>query len=372
MYLQRFDPSAIDPLFLVNRKDELDWLAGAVSDYLRDPDPKARGPLSFCILGEKGAGKTILTRAALRQARTEFSDRAIFVEADCRRFRSARAVIDAIAKNVVEALDDLKRAAIVVSNELVATANVLAMITRFEDAELNIVHQHLVQFKAATGLKGERSLLREINLSFNLSLDLSTSTSRQLSGKVRFDEMRLCQSLAALFEDIRRCDIDVVLYIDNMDELSHDYKTEDERKRTRRDTEVLLALHTASIVSIFNMRTYYGGILPREIANRRVLRRMPPPELLRILEKRLEPVHADVKRAVETPAAKETIAKIAQFAPTPLAFLTWFKVLFEDDALAVDKLDAGTTRFLEAHYSTLPVDVLRSVVAAFAKPDERH
>jgi Cdc6-like AAA superfamily ATPase len=106
-FLRRFDPSAIDPLYLVDRQDDLDWLAGAVSDYLRDPDPKAHGHLSFCILGEKGVGKTIFTRAGLRQARVQFSDRAIFVEADCRRFRTAKSVIDAIAKDVVAALGSM-------------------------------------------------------------------------------------------------------------------------------------------------------------------------------------------------------------------------------------------------------------------------
>jgi Cdc6-like AAA superfamily ATPase len=109
MFLQRFKPSAIDPLYLVNRQVDLDWLVGAISTYLSDPDPRARGPLSFCVLGEKGVGKTILTKAALWKLRGQFSDRAIFVEADCRRFRTAKQVIDVIAKGVVEALDDLRR-----------------------------------------------------------------------------------------------------------------------------------------------------------------------------------------------------------------------------------------------------------------------
>jgi hypothetical protein len=75
MFLQRFKPSAIDPLYLVNRQVDLDWLVGAISTYLSDPDPRARGPLSFCVLGEKGVGKTILTKAALWKLRGQFSDR---------------------------------------------------------------------------------------------------------------------------------------------------------------------------------------------------------------------------------------------------------------------------------------------------------
>lgn len=369
MFLRRFDPFAIDPQLLVNRRADLDWLAGAVTDYLNDPDPKARGPLSFCILGEKGVGKTILTRAALLEPQKQFSDRTIFVEADCRRFRTAKELIDAIAKDVVAALDRLLHAGTAVSNELMSTAQVLAAITRFDDAELKEVHLHLEQFKAATSLKGERSLLRVLKLDFQISIDLSISTSRELSGKVRFDEMRLCNALAALFKDIRQSGVDVVLYIDNMDELSHHYRTAEDREKVRRDTEVILALCSAPIVFIVNMRTYYSGILPREIANRRVLRRLPEGELLAILEKRLGPERPEVKRAAENPILKRTLAKVAGRAPTPLAFLMWFKALFEENALSEEKLADGVTRFLETYYSTLPIEVWRRVVAAFAQPD---
>jgi hypothetical protein len=369
MFLRRFDPFAIDHLFLVNRKADFDWLTGAISEYLRDPDPKARGPLSFCVLGDKGAGKTILTRAAMHQARVDFSDRAIFVEADCRRFRTAKGVIDVIAKNVVAALDELRRTGTPVSNELMSTAQVLAAITRFDEAEIKDVHQHVEQFKAATSLKGEQWLLRALKLDFQISIERSSSTSRELSGKVLFDEMRLCNALVALFKDIRNNDIDVVLYIDNMDELSHHLQTPEDRQKVRRDTGVLLTLRDAPVIFVVNMRTYYSGILPREIANRRVLDRLPEGELLAILAKRLEPERPEVKSAVQDAAVKAALARIASFAPTPLAFLTWFKALFEAGALSKDKLDAGVTSFLGTYYSTLPVDVWRRVVAAFAQPE---
>lgn len=368
MFLRRFNPTTIDPLYLVNRATDLDWLGGAVSDYLRDADPRAHGPLPFCILGEKGVGKTIFTRAALRQAREQFSDRAIFVEVDCRDFRTAKAAIDAIAKNVVEALDDLRGTGTPVSSELMSTAQMLAAITRFDDAELKDVHQHLVQFRAATSLKGEQALLRVLKLDFQISIERSISTTSELSGKVRFDEMRLCRALAALFEDIRRSDIDIVLYIDNMDELSHHFQTAEERQKARRDTEVLLALREARIIFIVAMRTYYSGILPREIANTHILGRLPIGELLAILEKRLDLERPEVKQAVGD--LKAIVVKVANRAPTPLAFLTWFKALFEAGALSEEKLEAGVTEFLERSYATIPAGVWQRVVAAFAHPDD--
>jgi len=370
MFLGRFDPSAIDPRLLFNRQEDLDWLVEAISDYLRDPDPSARGALSFCIVGEKGVGKTILTRAALLRLRQDFSDRAIFVEADCRYFHRAKDVIDVLARSVVLQLDEFRRLEPKrVPDELMATAQTLAAITRFEEAELKVVREHLEQFKAALNLKGEHSLLNQLKLDFQIEIERSSSTSREFSGKVRFDEMRLCRALGALFEDIRRSGIDVVVYIDNMDELSHHYRTEAEREKARHDTDALLLLRDARVVFIVNMRTYYLGILPREMTNRRILRRLAEDELHGILRKRLESLKPEIKKAADTPNAKKLLARLAKAAPTPLAFLIWFKVLFEAGALSEEKLEAGVTSFLETYYATLPASVMRSVIKAFQPPE---
>jgi Cdc6-like AAA superfamily ATPase len=368
MFLRRYDASAIDPLFLVNRQAELDWLYGTLSTYLTDPDPTARGRLAFCILGEKGVGKTILTRAALYRARQDYSDRALFLEVDCRRHRSARHVIDAIAMAKVTALYDMKATGTAVSNELLATAQVLATITRFEEADLRDIHQYVEPFKVAANLKGDHALLKALNLSFQVSIERSSST-RDLAGKVRFDEPRLCDALSSLFHDIRAGGLDVVLYLDNMDELSHHYSTADELQKVRSDTEVLLRLHAAPIILVLNMRTYYSGILPREIANRRVLRNLPVPELLLVLDKRLEGELPAVKQRVEEATTRDATRRLADMAPTPLAFLSWFKTMFEEDALSVEAHASGATRFLDTFYSTTPEAVWKSIADAFATPD---
>jgi hypothetical protein len=369
MFLRRFDPFAIDPLFLVNREADFDWLFGTLSTYLTDPDPSARGRLSFCILGEKGVGKTILTRAALHRARQAYSDRALFLEVDCRLHRSAKQVIDAIAKVAVTALYEMKATGTAISNELLATAQVLATITRFEDAELRVIHQHLEQFKAAVNLKGEQALLKALTLSFQISLERSSSTTKELTGKVRFDEPRLCDALSSLFQDIRASGLDVVLYIDNMDELSHHYSTTEELQKARRDTEVLLALRAAPIIFVVNMRTYYSGILPREIANRRVLRNLPVADLLSLLEKRLGGEVPAVKQKIEETTAKTAIRRLASTAPTPLAFLNWFKAMFEEDALSVEAHAEGSARFVDTYYSTVPEAVWKVIADAFATPE---
>ena len=132
---------------------------------------------------------------------------------------------------------------------------------------------------------------------------------------------------------------------------------------------MLLALRDAPIIFVLNMRTYYSGILPREIANRRVLRRLPVAELLSMLEKRLGGETPEVKQKVEDATVKEAVRRLASTAPTPLAFLSWFKAMFEENALSVEAHADGCTRFLDTYYSTVPEAVWKVIADAFAAPD---
>lgn len=368
LFLKRFDPALVDPLLLVDRQDDADWLVDGLSTYLGDPEP--HGAVSFCITGEKGVGKTILTRAALRRLRARFSDHTVFVDVDCRRLRSGREVFDAVAQAVVDGLSDLKEATAPISEELLATARVLATITRFDDVELKVIHEHLEQYKVALGLRGDRSLLRSLGYNFGISLERSVKTARDLTGRIRLEEHRLCRSLCALFQDIRDANLDVVLYLDNLDELRHSYRSADERDRVWLDTEAILGLREANIALVLNMRSYYSGILPREVSNRRVLRGLPHDELLAIVKCRLEQERAEIKTAMAEPACQAMLRELAEVAPTPLAFLTWLKFLFEEGMLTPEGIAPGLSRYLQAYYSNLPESTLRKVAKAFEEPDQ--
>lgn len=366
MYIPFFNPSAVEPGLLHNRKNELAWLVDPISTYLRDADRDVRRSLSFCVTGEKGVGKTILTKAALQRVRRDFSGSAIFVEADCRLLHAAKDVIDSLARSVVYQLEEYRSAfPKEVPGELMATAMILNTLTRFDEIDLKEVHQHVVQFKAAASLKGDHVFLKALKLDFGIEVNRSSSVSRELTGKVRFDELRLCKLLAALFEEIRRAGINVVVYIDNMDEIHHHYLKEGEREKARHETTTLLQLREAPIIFIVAMRTYYRGVLPREMTNRCNLRRLTEEEHHGILQKRLEQVPLDVQKAAEDSGVKKTVARLAKGAPTPLAFLTWFKDLFERGALTDEKLDEGITEFLGTYYSWLPPEVWRKVVPRF-------
>lgn len=369
MFFARLNPDDVDPLHLVNRDAEIRWAYGLIEAHLKSPDPAGKARLAFCVLGDKGVGKTIFTRAVLQRARASFSDRAIFIEADCRRMRDVRRLIGVIAQETVLQLLEMKESGERVSTELVATAQVLNALCRFDETELKNAHAHVEQFKAAAKLGGSQSLLKVLQADFQISVERTSSATTEMTGKVRFDEDRLCSALRALFEDIRASDIHVVLYLDNMDEAHHHYLTDEERKRARRDTNALLRLHDAPIVMILNMRTYYSGVLPREMARVRVLKPLPSQVLLQILDARIKEEPQELRMRMLDTTVKAAVEQLARMAPTPLAFLRWILVLFENDALSPTELARGVTEYLESHFSTEPTHVWRSVVAAFKTPD---
>jgi hypothetical protein len=366
MFLRHFDPSAVNARLLVNRKQDFDWIVQRLSTYLKDPGP--HDGLGFCVMGEKGSGKTILTRAAIRKLREDFSDRTVFLEVNCRELRSAKAVFAAIAVATVESLHSLRQASAKVPNELLASAQILATITRFDEAELKVVHEHIEQYKIAVGLQGQRALLDALNVSFGISLERSEKTVRQLNGRVLFDEQRLCKAVCALFRDIREAGFEIVLYLDNLDELRHTYRTAEERERVRLDVEALLLVREAPIGLVVNVRTYFSGILPREITNRRVLRRMSDADLLQTVEQRLNGELADVKASFGEAALKAELQKLARVAPTPLALLQWFKFLFEEELIAPGRLNDGLDQYLETSYTSVRRETLKKVAEAFDEP----
>ena len=57
MFLQKFDPASVNPLLLVDRTLDLQWLNTRLTVYLKSVPP--HNGTSFVVIGDKGSGKTI-------------------------------------------------------------------------------------------------------------------------------------------------------------------------------------------------------------------------------------------------------------------------------------------------------------------------
>ncbi len=366
MFFDRFDPSDNDPRHLVGRDRDRRWLRELLSRYLGlEGPPTGR---AVCLSGEKGVGKSILTRSVLEELRADHSSRTLFLSVDCRSCHERRGVLSAVANAIVRELDSLRRATADVPGPLLANAQLLSTIARFDDCSLQVAHEQVRQYKVATELSGGRNLLGVLKLQFGLSLELTDKQVQSLSGAVRFDDQGLLDALDALFRDIRGQGFDVVLYLDNIDELRHEYRTDELREKVRRDVEGILSLTRSPIALVLNVRTYYSGVVPREIGNRRVLRPLAADALCRILDQRVVGERDAVRAAFADPVTQGVVQQLAACAPTALAIRRWVKVLFEDDLLTPALLSEGFETFLESYYASVEVDALRAVARAFPAP----
>jgi hypothetical protein len=364
-FLNYLSPASVAPEDMVNRESEELWLRAGLESYLQTPD-KSRGR-AFCIIGEKGVGKSILTRKVIAGLREVHAATTLFLIVDCRRFRDQHGVYGEVARQAVSQLafrQDVDRA-------LVANAHVLATIAGFDAVERRELHEHLVQHQMASNLQSGR-LLRYLGATFNISLGLSRKSRETLEGKVRFDGHRLREAVVDFFQDVREhAGIDVVLYLDNIDELDHDaIRSEEGRLRVRKETDGLLGLAHAPIGLILNMRTYFASILTREVDNPRVLRRMAPADHIALVQRRLSHEAGDVQAELRGEAAMSGLRQLATVAPTPLALLEWFRYLCERDLHGSEDFLVGLRGMLDDYFASLPIKVIERVAALFEDPDE--
>ena len=205
---------------------------------------------------------------------------------------------------------ELRALGLIVKDALVDTAKILVALTGFDDVELKGVHEHIEQFKSAIQLGGRQSFLKCLTASFSISLERSEKTVESMTGKVKFDVARLAEAINALFEDISEQGYDVVLYLDNLDELHHEYRNAAARDAVRNDVAALLSLRKSPIVLVVNVRTYFSSILGREFPYRRVIARMSDDDLLNTAYLRLADEPSDVRAILTDSGCRAAALKL--------------------------------------------------------------
>ena len=369
LFLTYLKPASVDPNDLVDREADEGWLRAGLDSYLSVADPDYGR--AFCIHGEKGVGKSILTRKVLGDLRELHAATTLFLTVDCRRFRDQRGVYRELARQAVNQLGSMRSLNPRVDEALISTARVFETIASFDSAQRSEIHEQLVQHKAALNLKGERKLLGLLELSYDISVGRSSKTAKTLTGSVQIDDGRLREMVIDFFADVRaHAGVDVVLYLDNIDELDHDALLESDTQllRVRAETDALLGLSQAPIGLVLNMRTYCASILTREIVDVRVLGRMSAADHVAMLDRRLERESEASRGLLSAEHVRATINHLGELARTPLAFLIWFKFLCEQGDAWETPLD-HLTRVLAIRFPTVNRDTLTRVATRFGQPD---
>ncbi|MEM9453002.1 MAG: hypothetical protein AAGF11_02400 [Myxococcota bacterium] len=375
VYLSKFRPTDVRPELLVDRDDAAEWLEHSISAYLADRDPE-QGQ-GFCVLGSKGVGKSILTRAVLQKLKEVHAATTLFVEVDCRGALRQRKVLKQVVEQVHAELYKMNRyGSPGASRELLASAAVLKTLASFDQVERKTVHEHLTEFKAAAGADGK--LLDFIASEFQISL--RRRKQEAIEGKVLLDDDNIREALLLLLRDIRLAheDLDIIVYLDNIDELDHDaYWSDEGRERVRAQTLGLMQLWRAPVGLVLNMRTYYSSILLREVSKRFELLPLDDATLEQILARRLHSEQRAVQEALGNDLWNARRSELAGMASTPLSFLMWFEYLAERIKEPEERSMAEVLMgFARTHAATVSQDVLRRIAGIFegveaAVPRER-
>ncbi len=366
MYFSKLDSRDVNPAHFVNRTPEVTWLTKNLEGYLDTGD--ARLGRAFRVTGTKGSGKTIFVRNVLKDLRQRYAKNTLFVEVDCRRGPGSREVFNKAAQGIVNELLALERAGAKIKPELIKAAQVLSTITRFSDVELKEVQEHLIQYKEAVGLSSRVALLSNLNANFGISLDRKEEQIKKLVGSIRLDEYRICCALREFFTDIRDQKLNVVLFVDNIDELDHDYRDPSRRRQIRQQAEWVLELRQAPVAMIACMRTYFADIA-RDIGNKLTLESIPDNVLFGILEQRIKVEPQEVQEEFQKNEVNSLAHMLAKAASTPLAYLEWFKFLSEQEAYDKQRRKKAVERFVRAEYAGVAFEVVEQVVRAFQSPE---
>ena len=353
-----FNPSDTNPELHVDREGDLAWLSGEVEARLMDGSLESA---AWLVTGAKGSGKTIFVKRVLRALKAQHPQDTLFIEVDCRTQLRSRTVLRDVAQRTVGQLEELRRRGGKVSSELHDAAQALLAIARLDEAELRVVHENVAQYKASLGAEVKLAVKNTLNTVFGVSLERSVKDSKALSGSVKFTEQGLCEVFCAFFRDLREAGYTVVLFIDNLDELEHDYKDEKARQRVREEARWVQQITTSPIVSVLCMRSYFASVARPGLIGL-ALDPLTPTLLLGILEARIKKERPDVRTEYDTRSEVRALTQwIAGAAKTPLAALHWLRWFWSRNAFEPRARKQEVWKFVRSAYPGVPEDLIQRV-----------
>ncbi len=362
-FLTYLDPASVDPTDLVDREPVVEWLRASLDSFLRAPD-KSRGR-AVAILGDRGIGKSIVMQKVVDELREVHAATTLFIVVDCRGVGEQRRVYHEIARQAVDQLGMRAN----VDAAMLDTARLLETIAKFDDVERRVLAEHVAHYDAALQLSGTRNLLRLLGVGYDIKLGRSKKIREALDGAVRFDGTRLRDAVRALFDDLRaHAGLDAIIVLDNLDELRHEAIVDDElRTWLHGEIDGLLHLARAPIGFVVTARTYFAGSLSRQIDGNKVVRRLDDREHVAIVRRRLARETEQVQAAFVGEACDGCVERLARLAHTPLALLSWFRYLAENELHAAEDPGRELEGFLLDRFANVSIEVIKAVAAVFGE-----
>lgn len=358
--LEKLDPEDVNPVHLVNRRELVDRVCAQLGLYLRSRD--VEGGQSWLLFGDKGVGKSIVSREILSRVRKDLSGRTLIVVVDCRRVRTWRDCLRDIIGHLRTEVDEVQR---LFPNEVSAslrnTVAIINEVVRWDSGELKLLEDTVQRLAGSAKVSGSHSA-SFLKAEFNLEVTSSRSSTQSFNGSLKLDERRIAAMLSALSRDLFEAGWRPLIYLDNIDELDHRYSTSEERQKVRSEVEGILSLKTAPVALLMNMRSYFATAFNRVATRNEVVEPLPEAELRALLQSRVQFESDSVRTWFDDATTQAGVQNLTKTAGSPFALLKWFRYLAERDQLSGALTPAAAAGYVASHYASVPLDELKTVV----------
>jgi hypothetical protein len=376
----RFKPADVYPAQLINRQDIRkrlhhqigSWVEGAASPQTVEIHGGRPGGHVWVIKGEKGVGKSILTRAVLQDLRASHSGQSLILEVNCRDARSWRSVMRRLWEGLVKELSSIKEARTELPKGSLEAAKTANELVRHDDVKVTTIHEALNSIRKFTKFQAESRFLDYLGTAISRDVEERDTSTRRSEGTVFLDDERVTEMFIELAHDLYEAQIPIIMYLDNVDELDHDYQNETSRDRVRREVLGLLQLSRAPVALVLNVRSYFAGILPRDIPAPEDLDSLSPADHAALLDLRLDSESHDVKEYANSEKQVRARELLCALAPTPYCLLEVVQFLLQRRQLDLDDLQLALARYVQARFTSVHAEELENVLSCFRNDPKRE
>jgi len=310
-----FKPDKYDDVALIaNRDREREDLAATLASFVAPGGP---GEGRVLIRGDRGVGKSILTRAVLADIVSEYGPLCVIVDggkAQHGQDAFLRNLCRDLAKEVSENTTDAN---------LATAAEVLRRLARASKVAAKEVRQWSTTLKFGVNLKSQ--LLNSVQFEFGLERAKGHSAMVEESYERDIDAPFLAELLQQMLTDCHNADQFVVIFADNLDQVGYGELDEDV-KRVSDLARQIFGLDHAVLVA--NLRTEFVSADLRKLYSvERWIKGLEPQGLLAIAKKRMELAGEKQREALVSAGFDTFTRELSQRTENAWAFLSWLAFL---------------------------------------------
>lgn len=309
--------SYTDLQLFANRTRDVEDLVATLESYL---SPGSPGEGRILIRGDRGVGKSILTRAALQKIIDQYGPMAVQVDAG-RIGKGPENFLRRLAKDLArEVIENASESAA----ELLLAANVLK---RIADNANKLTVKQVQQWARSMqlGATVRSKLLDSVQFEFGMTRATSRSNSVEESYERVVDAEYLRELLQDFLHDCRAHDHFVLLFLDNLDQVGYGELKEDVEQVSNL-ARFLLGLEGAVVVA--NLRSeFVSPDLRKLYSTEKLVEGLTPEQLQEVSSRRMALAHEDRQERLRAAGFPALAARLSELTSNVWSYLTWLAFL---------------------------------------------